>query len=371
MKNLKLLLLLMLTLHGVNSIANDGVYYTSGNQLIPIVETRISVKKEILNIKRVGRDFLVCVYYEMYNPDEARDLEVGFEANSPGGEREGSLPLNGRHPYIYEFTVNMNEVNQDYKVAIVENDKYYKDGKYIAAEWPKKDNGNADDEIFDYNYVYHFKAHFKKGLNKIIHTYRFASAGSVENAYDLDYVLTAAMRWGNKQIDDFTLNIDVGDFQTLYIDKTFFKSFSDWVLIGKGKSMDKDSSNDYHRNHSAFYIQKGTLYFHKTNFKTTSELSLYALWPHAENNWENIDTFNVKIHQLVFPVINQPVYAKDETSLKILKNLPYARRGYVFKTKELQDYFSKMSWYSPDPAYIATLSELTDEEQKWLKELKI
>lgn len=371
MKHLKLLLLLVQTLHGVNSIANDGVYYTSGNQLIPIVETRISVKKEILNIKRVGRDFLVCVYYEMYNPDEARDLEVGFEANSPGGEREGSLPLNGRHPYIYEFTVNINEVNQDYKVAIVENNKYYKDGKYITAEWPKKDNGNADDEIFDYNYVYHFKAHFKKGLNKIIHTYRFASAGSVENAYDLDYVLTAAMRWGNKQIDDFTLNIDVGDFQTLYIDKTFFKSFSDWVLIGKGKSMDKDSSNDYHRNHSAFYIQKGTLYFHKTNFKTTTELSLYALWPHAENNWENIDTFNVKTHQLVFPVDYQPVYAKDETSLKILKNLPYARRGYVFKTKELQDYFSKMSWYSPDPSYIATLSELTDEEQKWLEELKI
>ncbi|MFM6983307.1 MAG: YARHG domain-containing protein, partial [Chitinophagaceae bacterium] len=251
-----------------------------------------------------------------------------------------------------------------------ENDKYYKDGKYITAEWPKKDNGNADDYIFDYKYVYHFKAHFKKGLNKIIHTYRFACAGSVEFQYDLTYVLTAAMRWGNKQIDDFTLNIDVGDFQTLYIDQTFFKSHKDWLLIGKGNHHDNDT-NAVFKNAAVFNIQKGTLCFQKLNFKTSDELFLFAFWPIAENNWEYVDTFNMKTHQLVFSIINQPKYAKDESSLKILKNLPYARRGYVFKTKELQDYFSKMSWYSPDPAYIATLSELTDEEQKWLKVLKI
>lgn len=366
---MKLLLLSISLLAFISRIsANDGVYYTSGNQLIPVVETRISVKKEILNIKRVGRDFLVCVYYEMYNPDEARDLEVGFEANSPGGEGEGSLPLNGRHPYIYEFTVNMNEVNQDYKVAIVENDKYYKDGKYITAEWPKKDNGNADDEIFDFNYVYHFKAHFKKGLNKIIHTYRFASSGSVEFLYDLDYVLTAAMRWGNKQIDDFTLNIDVGDFQTLYIDPSFFKSHNDWLLIGKGNHHNNDT-NDVFRNAAVFNIQKGTLCFQKQNFKTSGELFLFCRIPMQA--YSLIDTFDCKKNDLFFQHFYPPETAVDETSLKILKNLPYARRGYVFKTKEIQDYFSKMSWYTPDPAYVATLSELTDEEQKWLKVLKI
>lgn len=42
--------------------ANDGVFYTSGNQLIPITETEISVKKEILSITREDNKMLVHVY---------------------------------------------------------------------------------------------------------------------------------------------------------------------------------------------------------------------------------------------------------------------------------------------------------------------
>lgn len=32
------------------AIANDGTYYTKGNQLVPLMETDISVRKEILTI---------------------------------------------------------------------------------------------------------------------------------------------------------------------------------------------------------------------------------------------------------------------------------------------------------------------------------
>lgn len=34
--------------------ANDGAYYVSGNHLIPMYESDIVVKKEILTIKRAG-----------------------------------------------------------------------------------------------------------------------------------------------------------------------------------------------------------------------------------------------------------------------------------------------------------------------------
>ena len=44
--------------------ANDGVFYASGNQLIPITETEISVQKEVLTINRVGDHLEVTVYYE-------------------------------------------------------------------------------------------------------------------------------------------------------------------------------------------------------------------------------------------------------------------------------------------------------------------
>ena len=69
------------------SYANDGVYYASGNHLIPIFETDISVQKEILTVKKINHDFIeVTVYYEFFNPKAAKEVIVGFEAFSPAGD---------------------------------------------------------------------------------------------------------------------------------------------------------------------------------------------------------------------------------------------------------------------------------------------
>ena len=54
-----------------SSFANDGAFFAKGNQLIPINETQISVKKEILTLKKVRNQFIeVTVYYEFFNPNE-------------------------------------------------------------------------------------------------------------------------------------------------------------------------------------------------------------------------------------------------------------------------------------------------------------
>ncbi|NMA65245.1 MAG: YARHG domain-containing protein [Clostridiaceae bacterium] len=42
--------------------------------------------------------------------------------------------------------------------------------------------------------------------------------------------------------------------------------------------------------------------------------------------------------------------ALSEFQLRLLRNEIYARHGYVFQSKELNDYFSKKSWYKPDPS---------------------
>jgi hypothetical protein len=61
----------------------------------------------------------------------------------------------------------------------------------------------------------------------------------VEEAYSLNYVLTAARRWANRQIDDFTLQIDMGDFQDLSFPASFFDHVSEWTLEGIGKSLEE------------------------------------------------------------------------------------------------------------------------------------
>ena len=49
--------------------ANDGEYYTSGNQLLPLVETDIRVQREILTLRWSDDNVAeVDVYYEFYIP---------------------------------------------------------------------------------------------------------------------------------------------------------------------------------------------------------------------------------------------------------------------------------------------------------------
>jgi hypothetical protein len=79
----KATILLIFCLSAVYSYSNDGVFYAEGNQLIPITETDISVKKEVLTINRVGDHLEVTVYYEFFNPVGEKELLVGFEAKSP------------------------------------------------------------------------------------------------------------------------------------------------------------------------------------------------------------------------------------------------------------------------------------------------
>jgi len=38
---------------------------------------------------------------------------------------------------------------------------------------------------------------------------------------------------------------------------------------------------------------------------------------------------------------------KSKYDLKIMRNEIFARHGFIFQTNEMQDYFSKQSWYNP------------------------
>ncbi|MBK6527097.1 MAG: YARHG domain-containing protein [Crocinitomicaceae bacterium] len=52
---------------------------------------------------------------------------------------------------------------------------------------------------------------------------------------------------------------------------------------------------------------------------------------------------------------------------KILRNLPFARRGYIFKNAELQAYYTRMNWYIPNQNYEALPELLTEQEKTWIE----
>ena len=59
---------------------------------------------------------------------------------------------------------------------------------------------------------------------------------------------------------------------------------------------------------------------------------------------------------------------KSEAHRRILKNLPYASRGYVFNDKKLQKYFSRFWWYMPDPSWQPSTDDFTPREWKLINQ---
>ena len=339
--------------------ANDGAFYMAGNQLIPINETDISVKKEILYIKKTEDFAEVSVYYEFLNPKDEKEIIVGFEAGIPSVDA-GFSPINGHHPYMFDFTVSLNNNFLPYQIAFVKNSTYTKNHKIQNIDPKTIDNGGIGigDEL-DFQYVYHFKATFKKGKNIVKHTYRYKLSRGVCYYYDFDYVLTAANRWANKQIDDFTLILDIGSIQTATIRKTFFKSANDWTFNGLGKVTENP---DY----TNFYIQQGILVFEQKNFVPKGELSVEERSSYCREVESN--------QKFVFSLgKNRELGDPDEKTPKekrIIRNLPFARRGYIFKDKTLQDVFKTEDWYQPNPSYAPEVEALTQEEKELIRTFK-
>ena len=88
--------LILLFLCSCGSIrANDGVFY--------------------VNYARVD------VQYELDNPGTAKTVVMGFEANAPYNDDVPFSPQ-GIHPYIADFTVNMNGEKLAYMNAVVKSD---------------------------------------------------------------------------------------------------------------------------------------------------------------------------------------------------------------------------------------------------------
>jgi hypothetical protein len=257
-----------------------------------------------------------------------------------------------------DFKVEFNNTILKYNVAMVTDSKYTKNGKVTATSYYK-----IKDCDCNFYYVYHFEANFKKGINIIKHTYKYYESNSINSRFSIPYVLTAAKRWANKQIDDFTLIIEPGEIETFMIDKTFFDSSKEWNINGIGRAEDLTAeTNGYtEKNYANFYLQKGKIIFHKKDFKINGDLYLYAR-RFDPNFYEHFEY----IPYSYYPPDRYPE-PKNDLERKILINLPFARRGYIFKNQALADFFKKMDWYLPNPNYEANFDSLTPKEREWLE----
>ncbi len=354
--------------------ANDSVFFVQGNQLTPIQETDISVAKEVLTIS-IGDDGYasVDVQYEFMNDGPAKVVAMGFEADAPYNDEAPLNPM-GTHPYIKDFTVVMNGQPLPYRNAVVESPI---DGETdfkpldlrvwkstVGTDW---DFGNTlymppTDSVINFAYAYYFTAPFREGLNSVHHTYRYRMSMMVGCTFELPYWLKPALRWKNGRIGDFTLCIKAENTAKHFcLDDSLFAA-APFIIEGTGKM--RKNKLPYGGPMLEVSLRNGALLWHAKNFVPSDNINIYA--------GDLLYSFTEEAKVGVFYDRNESYYLYDyednKENRRLLRNLPFAHRGYVFKNKKLREYFSKLWWYMPDPTWESSTDDFTLREWRLMVE---
>ncbi len=168
-----------------------------------------------------------------------------------------------------------------------------------------------------------------------------------ETDYEFNYSLTTANRWANEAIDDFTLKIDMGNFQVFCIVNTFFGNIRQWH--NTGKAVLENSSNYIYPGIpvTTFYTRTEPMVFKKKDSRPAGDLILFSK---LKSEIIEQEKFDYKVHSLPYNIESAAnlTNAAVQTSFEILCKLPYARRGQIFDSVEIQKYFEKMEWDKPE-----------------------
>lgn len=353
----------------ITAFGNDGAFYASGNTLVPLKETKITLKKEVLKFYIHDFNWMrVDVDFTFYNPGPSKKLTVGFVTPPADGDvTEKELS----HPQIKDFTVVVNGTRLAYKIKRMRETSF---------KLTKIESGGDD-------FVYYFPVTFKKGLNRLRHTYLFRGGGSVDLQRDFDYVITTGKSWANGQIDDFELQLHL-DNGIYSIPAGFWKSERrvNWQIVGNGVIAEKSEQWFGVENSPLMriaHLNSGYILFREKNFKPDQEISLgeyqwgagwFSKWckesakcPDSEEAQKLTPYFTVDPE---FDLTSEYTHDLSENDIKIIGNFAYAIRGLPFKDKLLNGFYSKFIWYKPNPAVTAASMRLSSAEKRFLTILK-
>lgn len=333
----------------VYSFAGNSGFLVSGGQLVPTVKTDIELKSEVLSITLTDRGYTdIDVYYEFFNPGTSIMFKVYFEAK--GGDGYKVKSTEDSHPFISDFNVIVNGARQTCRTKLIQENGF----REIASVEECRD--------IPFSFGYFFTACFKPGDNTVHHTYRIKNSGSEFNTFHIPYMLTPAMKWGNKCIGEFTLLINsVTTAKHFCIDNAPFRTLDFHIAGGDGKTRQTCFSG---RKVTEVCIRNASAIWKAENFKPASEMDIYSADWMVTDNFSRILTEGL-FYDRAIPGY-QPTDNLSKTEIKILRSLPFASRGMVFSDSELNKFFNGIWWYMPDPDWKKSTKGFTPEEKKML-----
>ena len=358
--------------------ANDGVFFVNGNHLVPVQETDIELNREVLTISLCDDGYAtVDVQYVLTNRGKEKTVTMGFEAAAPYNDDVPFSPQ-GIHPYIHDFTVVMNgrklaymnavvmsryDVDCDFQPLNLQQWKSYGEVKMRDGD-DLPDNSLLYDAVQDsltgFAYAYYFVARFYPGKNTIHHTYRYRLSYGVGRTFEVPYSLMPAMRWANRQIDDFTLRIKATNTaKHFFVEDSLFSQEQFVVKEGVGKIR---KAKWYNELFTEIALRNGTVEWHALNYKPKGNMDIQSAERLHYDDFKLGTFYDRSDNYMPGSYLVEP--GKSSEQRRILTNLPYASRGYVFKDRKLQKYFSRFWWYMPDPQWQPDTSDFTPREWK-------
>jgi len=186
---------------------------------------------------------------------------------------------------------------------------------------------------------------------------------------DIRYTLDFEDSYKEKEIGLFELNLNMGKMESFEVERTFFSSLKGWSSKNGIIKLDKEVAR--------FYLKDGKATFRAKNFILKDGIKLSS-FEFIEDKLVLIFDYQKDIlpfYQSYYPIVMDHsfsvYFAKDAISMHILKNLPYARRGYIFKNKTIANYYNKMPWYKKDKNYKPSINDLTKNEKLFLKDIEM
>ncbi|MEZ5307865.1 MAG: YARHG domain-containing protein [Pyrinomonadaceae bacterium] len=347
----------------VGAFANDGVFYVQGNNLVPLQETQVRLKKEVLRFYVTDFGWMrVDVDFTFVNPGKSKKVTVGFVTPPASGDTDEE-----QHPQIKDFDVNVNGTDVKYQMKRMNETSFA--GEKLGIE--------------SYDFVYYFPVTFKSGENKIKHTYTYRGGASVETQRDFYYQITTGKRWANKQIDDFTLELHL-DNGIYMIPASFWESgkLAQWKIVGDGVMKEEVESRFYDEDPRVrmVHLNSGYITFQAKNFRPDRDITF------AEPNWpagwigkwciKGSNCVDSEALEEITPYFRlnpwegttkEDLAQLSEQDLRLIRNFYYAVRGYQFKSDDLKSFYTKFFWYKPVEGLAAESIELTPAEEKFVR----
>ena len=296
--------------------------------------------------------FFIDVLYTLFNEGKSKNTLIGFEApiredegmpntffyNNYNDDKLLSIEkkaiqnnIIGTHSDIKNFTILVNGKKSKYKV--------------VSVDKIKKDENTSP----LLSYLYYFPVKLKKGKNILHQTYYFIGESDMYHRYIVSYILETAKRWKGGKIGDFKLILDMGEYENFIVSTSFYKDKNYWSLEDGEMSYVEANASSYtglmeDNSYYKFHIRTGKAIFHKKNFIPNSAIFLGAELKYNNIIFDYKDNSNLLNFSLS---ISMPFITKDINSLKILQALGFARKGLIFNDIILSTYYKSLDWYIP------------------------